>query len=174
MEKAAWCVHGLQQSRSNTVRHHCRYVVACMSDATVSDYFLRTVPFGDSVDDLTEVVGKYIWDHIATDNVEIELRLGRVVEPEAKERLRWPLVTPTVLDSGAGSHNFDAAVTERTYNLIYQFLNARFQDAKVSPLPPHCMLLLPTLPPATNAFAPSAFPPVSLLHISPFRVLTSL
>jgi len=97
---------------------------------TAGRYFLRDAPFPAVASDLAETVSRFLWEAVDGENVEVEVRLGRMVDPSTQDRLRWPLRTPTVLESAVALHRFESEISPEAYDRVYQYLNARFQEAQ--------------------------------------------
>ncbi|KAJ9447325.1 mRNA-capping enzyme subunit beta [Diplonema papillatum] len=101
-------------------------------DKTLGGVATATVPcaqasalvpiFGECVDDELSSVRLLISDHCATEDVEIEIRLGRIVDKNTCDRIKpnWAKSSFIVEDS---SVRFDARVNEQSFYKINQDLN---------------------------------------------------
>ncbi|KZT60327.1 mRNA triphosphatase CET1 [Calocera cornea HHB12733] len=82
----------------------------------------------DPFDDFTKEVADWIADLIRNqENVEIEAKIGLLLDQHTKQRLRLPVMSETILSPAIESIRFQSSMTENQHKSYNDLLNQRVQ-----------------------------------------------
>ncbi|KAK0562497.1 mRNA-capping enzyme subunit beta [Tilletia horrida] len=89
----------------------------------------RTIFSYDPIDEFTATVGDWIFHHTQNQsNVEIEAKIGTIVDKMTDQRLYMPVMTETILNENTDGIRFVSEVT-----LLFTYTNAKtYEGSKVS------------------------------------------
>ncbi|KAG4306409.1 hypothetical protein PORY_000397 [Pneumocystis oryctolagi] len=92
--------------------------------------FLNFIPY----DELTRVISDFIFQKCVLESlkyIEIEVKIGQLVDLSTRERLRLPVLTETIINSDELKIKFESNMTESQHKYFNRFLNASFEKSQV-------------------------------------------
>eukprot|EP00667_Euglena_gracilis_P014469 EG_transcript_15009 len=96
---------------------------------SATEFALQVSAFGEHPEPLHALLAKFIFEVLDLPDVQLQVRVGTVMDPDTNARVRWPIRTSTVLDPAAGMHHFSGRVSEAAYHHLHQYLTAQHREA---------------------------------------------
>ncbi|KAG4302881.1 hypothetical protein PCANB_000827 [Pneumocystis canis] len=92
--------------------------------------FLNFIPH----DELTRVISDFLFHKCTVESfkyIEIEVKMGQIVDLMTKERLRLPVLTETIINNDELRVKFESNMTESQHKYFNVFLNTSFQKSQI-------------------------------------------
>ncbi|KAK5170051.1 hypothetical protein LTR04_004869 [Oleoguttula sp. CCFEE 6159] len=91
----------------------------------------RSITGAEPLGEITRALADFLWQYVVTSDVielEIEAKLGRLVDRSTKERIQLPVETATVINRDY-LVEFQSSMTEKKHKTLNSFLNKCVQDS---------------------------------------------
>ncbi|CAI2185863.1 14981_t:CDS:2, partial [Funneliformis geosporum] len=82
------------------------------------------------VNDLVKVVSDFLYYHVGREHIEIEAKLGVLVDKQTRERIKLPVKCETVINPEESSWIFESNMTLEQHRHFNELLNKRFIETK--------------------------------------------
>lgn len=123
-------IYSQDQSSSRFLSHQNSNKQFSFLKPLLEPSFLNFVPH----DELTRLITDFLFHNCIPESfkyVEIEAKIGQIVDLMTRERLRLPVLTETVINSDELKIKFESNMTETQHKYFNRFLNTSFEKSQI-------------------------------------------